>query len=132
MAKKKAGSAKKEEKKGGKSLSKAETESKILELAKKDVQSSKIGHLLKKDHGVKRAKNEVGKINKLLAKHGKKRFPEELQNLMDKAGKLKSHLEKNKKDMTAKRGLQITEAKIRNLGYYFKKSKVLEKNWQYK
>jgi len=128
MAKKK---AKNEEKKPVKKLSVKEAEEKVLELAKKDTPLSRIGLILKQEFGIPKAKYTIGKIRKLLEKNKIKQFPEELTNLINKAAKLREHFTKNHKDQVSKRGLQITEAKVRKLASYFKKKGVLEKNWTY-
>ena len=119
------------ETKAKKKLSNKEIEAKVVELAKKDVPSSKIGLTLKKEHGISRVKNEAGKVNKILEKQGIKRFPEELHNLINKASRLRVHFKENHKDNVSKRGIQITEAKIRKIATYFKKRKVLEPSWTY-
>ena len=41
------------------------------------------------------------------------------------------HLESNKHDMVGKRGMQLTEAKIKRLVKYYKKKGVLEAKWLY-
>ena len=114
-----------------KSISKDEAEKLVMDLAKKDVPLSKIGLTLRKEHGIGRAKLELGKIGKILKKNKVKRFPDDLKSLIEKAKNLRKHRTKNYKDNVSKRGLQITEAKIRNLAAYFKKSKVIEQNWEY-
>lgn len=130
MAKKKG--SKTEEKTLGKKLSKEEAEKEIVELAKKETPSAKIGLILKKEHGISRTKYEVGKVNQVLAKNKIKRFPEDLQNLIDKATKLRQHISKNAKDQVSRRGLLITEAKVRNLAKYFRKRGTIENTWEYK
>jgi len=40
-------------------------------------------------------------------------------------------MEANKQDMTAKKGLQFTESKIRRLGKYYKNNKKLAPDWKY-
>ena len=44
---------------------------------------------------------------------------------------IRKHLEANKKDMPAKRGLQLTDSKIRRLAKYYKKKGVLDAKWRY-
>ncbi len=128
MAKKKSES---EAKTPTKKLSTAELEQEIIDLAKKDTPSAKIGLILKNEYGIPKAKYSVGKINKILAKNKVVRFPEELQNLINRAVKLREHSTKNAKDQVSKRGLQITEARIRKLATYFKRNKVIDKSWEY-
>ena len=58
-------------------------------------------------------------------------LPEDLFNLIKKAVNLRAHMEKNKKDYTSKRGLALTESKIRRLAKFYKKKKQLPKDWKY-
>ncbi len=122
---------KKEEEKPTKKLSAKEIEAKVVELANKGIPLSKIGHALKKEFGVARTKSEVGKIHKILEKNKIKHFPEEIENLIKRATQLRKHFTKNHKDMTAKRGLQMTEARIRKLAIHYKKKRILPKDWTY-
>jgi small subunit ribosomal protein S15 len=41
------------------------------------------------------------------------------------------HLERNKRDYTSKRGLELTESKIRRLAKYYKGKKTLPANWKW-
>jgi len=50
---------------------------------------------------------------------------------LKRAIQTKKHLEKNKKDIHSKRGLQLIEAKIRRLAKYYKREGVLPKKWSY-
>jgi len=54
-----------------------------------------------------------------------------LQNLIKRAVQIKKHLDSNKKDMVSKRGLQLTEAKIRRLAKYYKKTSKIDQTWKY-
>ena len=54
-----------------------------------------------------------------------------LMNLFKKAVLLRDHMEKNKKDSTSKRGLELLESKIRRLGKYYIKSKRIPRTWKY-
>ena len=114
-----------------KKLNTAELEQEIINLANNNTSSAKIGLILKNEYGIPKAKYSVGKINKILAKNKIVKFPEELQNLINRATKLRQHFTKNAKDQVSKRGLQITEARIRKLAAYFKRNKVLDKSWTY-
>ena len=58
-------------------------------------------------------------------------IPEDLTALLRRAVALKKHQKENKKDMTAKRGYQLTVSKIRALARYYKKKGVLPKDWVY-
>ena len=59
-------------------------------------------------------------------------IPEDLQNLMRKALRMRKHIEENKKDVHNKRVLQLTESKIRRLVKYYRRNKVLPEDWKYK
>lgn len=119
------------EKKPAKKLSAKEIEDLVVKLAKKETPLSKIGLILKNEYGVPKVKYEIGKVNKILIKNKAMPFPEELDTLIKRAQKLRQHFIKNHKDQTAKRGLQLTEARIRKLGAYFKKKGRIDKKWAY-
>ena len=51
--------------------------------------------------------------------------------LIRRAVMVRKHLEENRKDMTAKRGLQLTESKIKRLIKYYKKNGKLASEWKY-
>jgi len=111
-----------------KKISKEELENLIVDLGKKGTSQAKIGIMLKAEYGIKSEK----KIKKILEEKGiKKELPEQIADLIKRAEALKKHLIKNKMDEVAKRGLQITLAKIIRLGKYFKKKKILAKDWVY-
>ena len=116
------------EKKEAKKVSKEQIEEMIAKLSKQDMSSAKIGLELKKE-GIY-VKGD--KISKIIEKLGmKKPVPDDLADLVKKAESLKKHRIKNKKDMVAKRGLQIIEARIRKLSFYYKEKKKLPSNWAY-
>jgi len=104
-------------------LSKQEVEELVVKLAKEQkLDAAKIGLVLRDSYGIPSVKAITGKkIQKILEEHGIKTYPLELIALQKKAKALKEHLAKHKKDMTAKRGLQLTEAKIWKLEKYYKK-----------
>ncbi len=103
-----------------------EIEETVVKLANKDMNSAKIGLVLRDSYGIPNIKIAVNKtINQILKEQDIKTEPQELVALEKRAKALKKHFEKNKKDMTAKRGLQLTEAKIRRLKKYYKKKKKL-------
>ncbi|MBW3023178.1 30S ribosomal protein S15, partial [Candidatus Woesearchaeota archaeon] len=101
----------------------------IVKLAKEGNSTSKIGTILRDSYGVPDVKLLTGKtITKILKeKNLVTGLPENLQSMIKRAVAERKHLEANKKDKTAKRGLQLTESKIRRLTAYYKKKKVLEK-----
>jgi len=110
-----------------------EIERLIVKLAKEGNTASKIGLILRDSYGIPDVKNASGKsITQILEKKGiKLEIPEDLLNLMRKANSIRKHLEANHKDMTAKRGLQLTESKIRRLVKYYIAVNKLPKGWKY-
>ena len=51
--------------------------------------------------------------------------------LIKKSVLLIKHLESNKKDYSSKRGLQLTNSKIRRLVKHYKATKKLPQDWSY-
>lgn len=103
-------------------LTNEEVEELVVKLAKEGMDSAKIGLVLRDSYGIPSVKAVTGKsIQKILKEHGIEVYSLELVALQKKAKALRKHLEKNKKDMTAKRGLQLTEAKIRRLEKYYER-----------
>jgi len=104
------------------SMKPEEVEKLIVELAKKGLTPVKMGLILRDNCGVNSVKVITGKkIKKILEEKGIEVEPHELNALKKRIKALKKHLEKNKKDTRAKRGLQLTEAKFRRLQKYYKK-----------
>ena len=101
----------------------------VVDLAKKDIGVAKIGLILRDSFGVPNVRLITGKkINKILEEHGlAKKEPVDLAALEKRTKALKRHIEKNKKDTRAKRGLQLTEAKVRRLKKYYKRKKKAKK-----
>jgi len=105
----------------------------IAKMAKDEKTSSQIGLFLRDVYGIPNIKQVTGKsITSILKeKNILSKIPEDLVALIKRSIALKKHLELNKHDMPAKRGLELTEAKIRKLVKYYKKTKKLEKDWKY-
>lgn len=110
-----------------------EIEQLIVKVAKNEPISSKIGIILRDSYGVPDVQKITGKsISKILENNKiNKKIPDDLANLIRKQLIVIKHLEKNKKDQPSKRGLILTESKIRRLIKYYKRSKVLPKEWVY-
>jgi small subunit ribosomal protein S15 len=110
-----------------------EVEQLIIKLAKQGYTSSKIGLVLRDTYGIPDVKSVTKKkINKILEENNiKLELPEDFIALIKKEIKIMKHLEANKKDMPSKRGLQLTESKIRRLTKYYKKIGKLPKDWEY-
>jgi small subunit ribosomal protein S15 len=105
----------------------------ILKFAKAGKQCSEIGMILRDQYGIPSVKEVCKKtINKILKENKiTPELPDALANLIKREVMILKHLEKNHKDQTAKRGLNLTESKIRRLAKYYKKTGVLPKDWKY-
>jgi small subunit ribosomal protein S15 len=105
----------------------------IVKLAKKGESPSKIGIILRDQHGVPLVKTQTNKkITQILEKNGiKPEIPEDLMNLLGRAVNLDKHNTSNHKDMGSKRGMQLIEAKIRRLAKYYIRAGRLPDDWKY-
>lgn len=105
----------------------------VVKLAKEGLTASQMGLHLRDKYGIPDVKLIAKKtITKILKeKNLTKKIPEDLAALIRKNIAVKKHLEVNKKDKTALRGLQLTESKIRRLVKYYKKARVLPVEWVY-
>lgn len=109
-----------------------EIEALVAKFGKQGLQSSQIGLILRDSYGVPDIEKITGKkIGEILdEKKLTPRIPEDLQNLVKQAIKLKKHMEIHRKDMTAKRGLQLIQAKINRLAKYYKRNDKLQGDWK--
>jgi small subunit ribosomal protein S15 len=110
-----------------------EIEMLISKLSKEGKNGAQIGIILRDSYGIPSIRLLLSKRlgeyldeKKLTAK-----FPDDLTALMKRAVMTKKHLEANTHDMHAKRGLQLTEAKIKRLGKYYKGTGKLPIDWKY-
>jgi small subunit ribosomal protein S15 len=115
------------------SVSAKELEEIVVSLANAGHSPSKIGLILRDEHSIKDFKEisgktiqEVLKENELLGE-----IPEDLLNLIKRSVVLYNHLDKNKKDYSAKHGYELTVSKIRNLSKYYVKKGKLPSGWFY-
>lgn len=110
-----------------------EAELLVVKYAKEDKKPSQIGILLRDQYGIPDIKLVTGKsINQILEeKKLNLELPEDFLALIKKSVLLRKHLEENKKDMAAKRGLQLTDSKIRRLAKFYKRKGVLDAKWRY-
>jgi small subunit ribosomal protein S15 len=111
-----------------------EVEALVIKLAKDGNPPSKIGTILRDQHGIPLAKSIIGKTVTKILKDAElaSSLPEDLEMLLKKAARLHVHLEKNKKDLHNKRALQIIEARIHKLSRYYKHQGELPPDWKYK
>lgn len=112
---------------------KTEVEKLVLNLSKEGHQSAKIGLILRDRFGIPSVKSVTGKtVTEILKENNVyPKFPEDLFNLLKQAVNLRDHLAKNKKDYTSKRNLELLESKIRRLGKYYSKKKIIDPDWKY-
>lgn len=105
----------------------------IVKYAKEGNAASKIGLILRDKYGIPDVQQIVGLPITAVLEEKKLAgdIPEDLLNLMRRAILIRKHLEENKHDETAKRGLILTESKIRRLVKYYKKTKKLAQDWKY-
>ena len=110
-----------------------EVEALVIKLAREGNPPSRIGTILRDQHGIPLTKPLTGKtISGILAEaEMAPSIPEDLEMLLKKASRLSTHLERNKMDLVNKRALQIIEAKVHKLSKYYKREGVLPSEWKY-
>ncbi len=110
-----------------------EVELLVTKLAKEGKGASMIGLALRDSYGIPDVKKVTGKsITAILKeKEAAGAIPEDIAFLIKRVVQLKKHLELNHKDMTAKRGLQLTESKVKALEKYYKRTGALPKTFKY-
>lgn len=110
-----------------------EIEQLVTKLAKQGFSQSKVGIALRDIYGIPDVKTLTGKSIGTILKENKliSEIPEDVLNLMKRETMIHKHLEANKKDKTALRGLQLTESKIKRLVKYYKTTGKLPSTWKY-
>ena len=105
----------------------------VVKLAKEGNNSSTIGIILRDVYGIPDVKAITKKsISDILEKKDLlPKLPENLTALLKKVIDLQKHLQANRKDNTAKRGLLLTESKIRRLVKYYKRNQRIPESWKY-
>ena len=110
-----------------------EVELLIIKYAKEGKSPSQIGIYLRDEYGIpdvkaatKKSISDILKDKSLL-----KEVPEDLMALIRRAVLIRKHITDNKQDMTAKRGLTLTESKIKRLTKYYRRTGRLPLNWKY-
>ncbi len=112
---------------------KEEVEELIIKLRKEGNSASKIGLILRDSYGIPSIKDITGKkINFFLEKNSMGyEIPENIESLIKRAIHLRKHLDKNKKDLHNRHGLQLLEAKIHRLAKYYKREGKMPQDWVY-
>lgn len=110
-----------------------ETELLVVKYAKEGKSTSQIGLLLRDEYGIPSVKLATGKsVSQILKEKDLiQEIPEDIMALIKKVVFIKKHQEENKKDMTAIRGLRLTENKINRLVKHYKSTGRLPSNWSY-
>ena len=110
-----------------------EVELLVVKYAKEEMKTSLIGLHLRDQYGIPSVKTVTGKSISQILKEKKlePELPEDLMALIRKSVLLTKHLEMNKKDYSSKRGLQLTNSKIRRLVKHYKATKKLPLDWSY-
>jgi len=110
-----------------------EVEMLIIKLAKEKYTPSQIGITLRDTYGIPSVRVLLNKSITQLLEEKKLlgALPEDLMALIKRSIMLKKHLEENKKDEVAKRGLNLTESKIKRIVKYYKATEVLSADWTY-
>ena len=110
-----------------------EVEALVIKLAREGNTPSRIGTILRDQHGIPLTKSLTGKtVSGILAEAElAPSVPEDLEMLLKKASRLSTHMERNKMDLVNKRALQIIEAKIHKLSKYYRREGVLPSDWKY-
>ncbi|MDH2901129.1 MAG: 30S ribosomal protein S15 [archaeon] len=105
----------------------------IGKLAKEGLSPSEIGMRMRDDFGIPIVKTFLGKsIKDVLGEDKtKKSIPDDLSNLVQRAARLKAHLENAHADRKNVRSLELLEAKIHRLSNYYKVQNELPLSWKY-
>lgn len=111
-----------------------EVEALVLKLAREGNSPSIIGVMLRDRYAVPLVKSVTGKNVDEILRAGQQAgtLPEDLSALLKKAGALKRHLEKNRKDSVNKRSLAMIESKIHRLVKYYRPKGKIRQDWEYK
>ncbi len=114
-------------------LTPQEVENLIIELARKGEPPTKIGLILRDQYGIPSVRQVLGKkLTQVLKENDLlSEIPEDLMNLIRKAIRIRKHLIANRKDMRAKRALQLTESKINRLIDYYRSKNRLPPGFSY-
>ncbi|MCX6710216.1 MAG: 30S ribosomal protein S15 [Candidatus Woesearchaeota archaeon] len=110
-----------------------EVEMLVAKLGKEGKSGSEIGMILRDTYGIPDVKALTGEtISKILGdKKLLPKLPEDLIALLRRIVLIRKHIEKNAKDQSAKRGLILTESKIRRLVKYYKITGKVPVEWKY-
>ena len=105
----------------------------IAKLTKEGKSTSQIGGLLRDVYGIPNVSALCGKSISAILKEKKltSELPEDLTDLFKRYAAVKKHLETNKHDETAARGLLLTESKINRIVKYYKRTGKILESWKF-
>jgi len=114
-------------------LDAAEVEKHIVKMHTEGVSMAVIGLRLRDQYGVPNVRLVTGKsiLQTLNEKGATPPTPEDLEALLKRSVNIQIHLKEHKFDHANRRGLQLTEAKIRRLAGYYKEEGLLALEWDY-
>ena len=104
-----------------------------MKLGREGLTPSQIGLRLRDEYAIPLVKPITGKSIAKLLRENKvaPAIPEDLQNLLDRAKRVQSHLAAFKSDRRNVRSLELIEAKIYRLSKHYKKVGLLPSNFKY-
>ena len=110
-----------------------EVELLITKLAKEGKNTSQIGVILRDTYGIPSVYASCGKSISAILKEKKmaQEVPEDMISLFKKYAAITKHIEVNKHDETAARGMLLTESKINRLVKYYKRTGRLPESWKF-
>ena len=105
----------------------------VTKLAKEGKSSSQIGIVLRDTYGIPDSKmiTKKGILEILRDKNLLTKVPEDILFLIKKLIAITKHIERNRMDMGAKRGMILTQSKIRRLVKYYKRTNKLPEDWKF-
>ena len=110
-----------------------EVELLIAKFSKDGKSASQIGLLLRDTYGIPNVGALCGKSISAILKEKKivPEVPEDLTALFKRYAAIKKHIEVNRHDETAARGLHLTESKIGRVSKYYKRTGRISEDWKF-
>ncbi len=110
-----------------------EVELLIAKLVKDGKTTSQIGILLRDTYGIPNVYALCGKSIGAILKEKKimPEVPEDMTAMFKRYAAIKKHIENNKHDETAARGLHLAESKINRLVKYYKRTNRIPETWKF-
>ncbi len=104
----------------------------VIKFSKAGKTASEIGMILRDSYGINSVKALTEKkISEILVEHNVvRKLPEDLLALIKRMIEVKQHLEKNHKDQSARRGMLLTNSKIKRVVKYYQRTKKIPAEWK--